>query len=81
MNHVDIFQIVKKKILEILPEIPTDRITIDQQLRALGANSIDRMEIITLVLEHLNLRIPLVEFGNCKNIQGLVDIMYRCQDA
>ena len=81
MTHGDIFQVVKEKVMEILPGASPERITIDQQLRDLGANSIDRMEVLTLSLEHLNLRIPLVEFGNCKNIKDLVDLIYTRQAA
>lgn len=41
-------------------------------LRDLGANSIDRAEIIMLTLESLSLRIPLVELAGAKNLDELV---------
>lgn len=42
----------------------------------LGANSIDRLEIVTLSLEELNLKIPLVELAQIDGIGGLVDFLH-----
>ena len=79
MTKNDIFTVVKNKIEEILPEVPSEMIVIDEKLKRLGANSIDRVEILTLSLEHLGLKVPLVEFGACKNIKDMVEKLYLHQ--
>jgi polyketide biosynthesis acyl carrier protein len=48
---------------------PTDR------LQELGANSVDRAEIVTLVLESLALRIPRTELFGPKNIGELAQLL------
>lgn len=77
MTKDDIFEVVKNSIMEILPDISPTDIKIQGSLRDLGANSIDRMEIVFKSMEALNIKIPLVELGTVKNIQGLVDLLYE----
>lgn len=77
MTQQDIFQTVKSVTLEVLPFLPPEEVSIEKSLKDLGANSIDRMEVVTRSLERMELRIPLVEFGKVKNLQELVEVFYR----
>ena len=76
MGREDIFNIVKRNTLEVLPELSSEMITIEKRLKDLGANSVDRMEIVTMTLEELKLKIPLVELGKLSNIEELVDFLH-----
>ncbi len=76
MDKNEIFLIMKEIIAEILPDIDLEQITKADSLKEIGANSIDRMDIIIGLMEKLGLKIPLVEFGQLKNIQGIVDLLY-----
>ncbi len=73
MNKEQIFGVVKESILETLPELADKIILISDSLKDLGANSIDRAEIIIQILSKLKLKVPLSDFGNAKNIEELVD--------
>lgn len=77
MTKEQILGLVKNSIKQIAPEIDADNVKIDQSLRELGVNSIDRADIIIMSMESLNLKIPLVEFGKLKNIEGIVDFLYE----
>ena len=76
MSKDEVFQVVKEVVVEILPEISPDQIKIEESLKDLGANSVDRMDIVIRAMEVLNIKIPLVEFGKVNNIQGLVDLLH-----
>jgi polyketide biosynthesis acyl carrier protein len=76
MSKEVVFSALKKVVSEIMPDIEPERITPEESLRDLGANSVDRMDIVIGVMEELKLKIPLVEFGKVHNIQGLVDLLY-----
>ncbi len=43
----------------------------------MGANSLDRSEIIEMAMESLSLQIPRVNVFGAKNIGELVDILYE----
>ncbi len=76
MTESETFEIVKKVILEILPFLSPDDVSVGRSLKDLGANSIDRMEVATQSMEELGLKIPMVEFGKVKNIEGLVALLH-----
>lgn len=75
MTKAEVFEVVKNIIIEIL-DIPTSEIAIEKNLSDLGANSVDRMEIVTMSMECLGLKIPLLSFAAVSNIEGLVDVLY-----
>lgn len=77
MTKEDIFNIIKMNILKVLIDIDVNQIDINQSLKDLGANSIDRVEIAQDSMEDLNLVLPRVELGHARNIRDLVDIFHK----
>ena len=77
MNKDMIFTELKKVIVEFVPDINEGHIKIEDSLKDLGTNSVDRMDIIIGIMEILKVKIPLVQFGNVNNIQGIVDLLHR----
>lgn len=75
MTKDEAWQALKTSFLEIFPEFANQNIHPQSSLHELGANSIDRAEIIMLTLARLKLQIPLIEFASSKNLEGLVDIL------
>jgi polyketide biosynthesis acyl carrier protein len=80
MDKEKIFQILKESFNEIIPDIPVDSIRIEDSLKDLGANSIDRADIIMLAAETLNVVVPMVEFAKARNIGEIVDILYAAKN-
>ena len=74
MDQEAIFTLIKKNIALILPHLSLHALTIEDSLRQLGANSIDRMEIIILTMQDLKVKVPLLEFGKASNIGELIEI-------
>ena len=74
MTKTEVFEVVKKNILEIL-DVRPDMVSIEKSLSDLGANSVDRMEVVTSSLQDLELKIPLVSFAAASNIEDLVDVL------
>jgi polyketide biosynthesis acyl carrier protein len=73
-HHV--FELIVEHIREVIPELESHRFEPADSLRDLGANSIDRAEIIMMTLESLSLRIQLVELADAKNIGELADLIH-----
>jgi polyketide biosynthesis acyl carrier protein len=73
-SREQIVDALKTAIGTVLPDVPPDRIHLDGRLRDLGANSVDRAEILTLTMEALSLKMPLVELAKAEDIAGLVEI-------
>jgi polyketide biosynthesis acyl carrier protein len=71
-----ILEIVTRNLLEILPDLDGAKIDPSQSMKDLGANSVDRMDVVIQTKEELVLKFPLHELGGVENLQGLVDFFY-----
>lgn len=70
-----VFATLTEVLAEVVPGIEASAVTRDDRLRDLGANSIDRAEILTESMERLGIRLPMVSFGNSRNIGDIVQTM------
>lgn len=76
MTKQYIFDLIVANTCEVLPDLKERQFTQADSLRDLGANSIDRSEIIVMTLDALSLNIPLVEFAAAANIGDLASIIH-----
>jgi polyketide biosynthesis acyl carrier protein len=76
MNQQEIFDVITRHAREVLPRLATHGFQPADSLRELGANSVDRSEIIMMTLESLSLRIPLIEMARAQNIGELAGIIH-----
>lgn len=60
---------------EVLPELSRHEFRGSDSLKNLGANSIDRSEIVMMTLESLNLTVPLIELANAENLDELAGLI------
>lgn len=76
MTIQDIFAIIIGHTKEIIPELESHHFQPSDSLRALGANSVDRADILMMTLETLGLNIPLIEMAKAENIGELANIIH-----
>lgn len=76
MNTQDIFDIIVGHTREILPGLDGHPFQFSDSLRSLGANSIDRSEILMMTLETLSLKIPMVDLAKAENMGELASLMH-----
>ncbi len=68
---------LRQVIRSILPALAPEEITGDKHLRDLGADSVDRVEIILGVTARLGIDEPMSNFSAIPDIDGLVDHLSR----
>ena len=66
---------VTSAVREVLPSVPAAAVTLDASLKALGANSVDRAEILIISMDALGVRCPMVEFAQAADIGGITRIL------
>jgi polyketide biosynthesis acyl carrier protein len=59
-------------LTEILPHLPGEEVSDDKSLRDLGADSVDRVEIISELTRRLGRDDPLSEFAEIPDLGALV---------
>jgi polyketide biosynthesis acyl carrier protein len=77
MNKEEIFEILVRHAREVVPDLETHEFQQTDSLKALGANSVDRADIIMMTLESLSLNIPLMEMAKAQNIWELASIIHE----
>lgn len=77
MNKEDIFNIIAGHVCEVIPELKNHRFQSDDSLKTLGANSVDRAEIVMMPLASLSLNLPLTETAGAENIDELARIFHE----
>lgn len=75
MTREEAFNEITTNIYDILPELEGKQIKESDSLRELGANSIDRADIIMSTLESFDLKKPMVNFGKAKNIGDIISVI------
>jgi polyketide biosynthesis acyl carrier protein len=81
MNREEIFKLIIHHVHEVIPGLADHTFRPQDRLQDLGANSVDRAEIVMLVLESLSLNIPLVELFGPNNIGELADLLHEKASA
>lgn len=76
MTMQEIVDIIARHTREVLPGLEDRDIQPTDSLRGLGANSVDRSDIIMATLETLSIRIPLIEMAKAQNIGELAGIIH-----
>jgi polyketide biosynthesis acyl carrier protein len=72
--------VVRDVITSVLPSVPADAIVGHKHLRDLGADSVDRVEIIMMLIERLHLDEPMTSFGRLPDIDALITLLHeRCR--
>jgi len=75
MNQEQVLEVIGRHAREVVPKLAGHRFQFDDSLRDLGANSVDRSEIIMMTLESLALSIPLIEVARAENLGELAGIL------
>lgn len=70
-----VFAVVRDVVLEVLPDVAAAQVDVDGTLTDLGANSIDRADIVTLAQERLGIVVPAERFRAVSDIGSLVEVL------
>ena len=76
-----VFTLITGHCKEVLGDLDNHPFSPEDSLKELGCNSMDRAEIIGLVLESMDLDIPRVELFGAENIGQLAEIIYAKQEV
>ena len=76
MNETNVMEVIIRHAREVLPGLADHQFTSDDSLRELGANSIDRSEIVMMTMESLSLSIPLIEVARAGSVGELASILH-----
>jgi polyketide biosynthesis acyl carrier protein len=81
ITRTEMLELIATHAREILPGLEAHTFAASDRLADLGANSIDRAEIVMLVQDSLSLAVPRVELFGPKNVGELADLFLKKMNA
>ena len=80
LDRGQVAAVVRETITRVLPSVVHSEIRAEQHLRDLGADSVDRVEIILMLLDQLHVDEPMSSFSRLPDIDALVGFLHeRCR--
>lgn len=70
-----VFETLAACVALVLPDIAAGRLGPEDSLKELGANSIERAEIILEAAERLSVRVPMTRFAQCRNLGEIAIVL------
>jgi len=77
MEKKDVFNTIKGLISEVTPDVNIDGLIEEDSMSDLGINSVERSEIVILLLSHYQIKIPLVELHGLRNLGELAGFVHN----
>jgi acyl carrier protein len=77
MTKEHIFTVVKKHLMQTIDGLAEAQIEPSKSMKELGANSLDIVEIVSVSMRELKVKVPRSELSKLTNIGGLVDLLYQ----
>jgi polyketide biosynthesis acyl carrier protein len=75
MSQDEIFAVIVRHTRAVIPALNGHRFSKTDSLRALGADSDDRADIVMLTLQSLGLYVPLGVVAGARNIAEMAEII------
>jgi acyl carrier protein len=76
MSKEHILAVVKKHLMATIDGLKEDEIDTIKSMKDLGANSLDIVEIVSVSMRELKVKVPRSELSKLTNIGGLVDLLH-----
>ena len=76
MTRDHIYAVVKKHLLDTVDGLDEAQIEPTKSMKDMGANSLDIVEVVSLSMRELKVKVPRAELAKLTSLQGLVDLLY-----
>lgn len=77
MTKEHIFTVVKKHLMQTIDGLTEAQIEPSKSMKELGANSLDIVEIVSVSMRELKVKVPRSELSKLTDIGGLVDLLHQ----
>ncbi len=76
MTKDQIFAVVKKHLLQTVDSLNEFDIASAKSMKEMGVNSLDIVEVVSLSMRELKVKVPRSELAKLKSVGGLVDLLH-----
>jgi polyketide biosynthesis acyl carrier protein len=77
MNRDNVKAVVLKHLVQAVDTLDPAKVDTSQSMKALGANSLDIVEVVSAAMRELKIKIPRSELAKLTNVDQLVDLLHN----
>jgi acyl carrier protein len=76
MEREEVVYVVRKHLADVVGDLKPSDIDTSRSMKDLGATSLDIVEVVSLTMRELKVKVPRSELSKLTNMDGLVDLLY-----
>ena len=76
MEREEVVSVVRKHLADVVGDLKPSDIDTSRSMKDLGATSLDIVEVVSLTMRELKVKVPRSELSKLTNMDGLVDLLY-----
>jgi acyl carrier protein len=76
VEREEIASVVRKNLIEVVGGLKESDIDMSRSMKEFGANSLDIVEVVSLTMRELKVKVPRSELSKLTNMDGLTDLLY-----
>jgi acyl carrier protein len=76
VEREEVASIVRKHLADVVGDLKPSDIDIARSMKDLGATSLDVVEVVSLTMRELKVKVPRSELGKLTNMAGLVELLH-----
>ncbi|MBN1774446.1 MAG: acyl carrier protein [Deltaproteobacteria bacterium] len=73
----EILKIVKQHLADNVEDMDESKFDPAKSMKALGANSLDIVEVVSCTMRDLKIKVPRAELAKLNNVNELVDLLHK----
>ena len=76
MEREEVVSVVRKHLADVVGDLKPSDIDTSRSMKDLGATSLDIVEVVSLTMRELKVKVPRSELSKLTNMDGLADLLY-----
>jgi acyl carrier protein len=76
VEREQIVSVVRKHLADVVGDLNPSDIDTSQSMKNLGATSLDMVEVVSLTMRELKVKVPRSELNKLTNMDDLVDLLH-----
>lgn len=76
MEREEIATVVRKHFADVIGDLKVSDIDMVRSMKDFGATSLDMVQVVSLTMRELNVKVPRSELATLTNMDGLVDLLH-----
>ena len=76
MEREEIASVVRKHFANVIGDLKASDIDMSRSMKDFGATSLDMVQVVSLTMRELNVKVPRSELAKLTNMDGLVDLLH-----